>query len=85
MAAHWSDVRTSGTLRLMLIRVADQALIEDLCVHFRRSGYTAGSVGGGMVEVSQPNARTPAQERTEIELHARVWEAMHPEAEVEIL
>jgi len=68
----------------MLLRVADQALIEDLCAHFRRSGYAAGSVGGGMVEVSQPNARTPAQERTEIELHGRVWEAMHPEAEVEI-
>ena len=47
----------------MLIRVDDHALVDDLCVHFRRSGFTAERVGGGMVEVERPDA-TSARART---------------------
>jgi hypothetical protein len=71
--------------RPILVRLSDQAFIEDLRAHFRRSGFTAVSVGGVMVEIGRPDAPTPEQERNEIGLHARVWEAMHPDARLELL
>lgn len=69
----------------MLIRLDDPLLADDLCAHFRRSGFTAEAVGGSIVEVHRPDAPSPEQERREVELHLRVWRATNPGAVVEIL
>ena len=69
----------------MLIRIDDQSLVEDLCAHYRRSGFDAGTVGGGMIEVARRDAPDEAQERREVQLHLRVWEVTHPDVRVELL
>jgi hypothetical protein len=69
----------------MLISVSDHTLIDDLCAHYRRSGFHAEPVGGGMVEVARADAPSAAQERTEVLLHLRVWEAVNPDARGELL
>jgi hypothetical protein len=33
----------------MLLRLDDHRLLDDLCAHFRRSGFRAESMGGGMI------------------------------------
>jgi hypothetical protein len=72
-------------LRLMLLRIDDYSLVDDLCAHFRRSGFHAESVGGAMIEVARPDAPTEDQERREVLMHLRVWEVTHPEAHAELL
>ena len=69
----------------MLIRLDDHALVDDLCFHYRRSGFEAESVGGGMVEVRKPDAPTPQREREELILHLRVWEIANPNTQAEAL
>ncbi len=69
----------------MLIRTDDHTHVDDLCAHYRRSGFRAESVGGGMIEVSRPDAPDEAQERREVLMHLRVWEVTHPDARVELL
>jgi hypothetical protein len=69
----------------MLIRIDDQALVDDLRAHFRRSGFTAEGVGGGMVEVTKPDALDAVQERREISMHLRVWEIANTEANAQLL
>ena len=69
----------------MLIRLDDPSLTDDLCAHFRRSGFTAESVGGSMVGVRRPDAPSVEQERREVELHLRVWRATNPAARAELL
>jgi hypothetical protein len=70
---------------LMLIRLDDNTLVDDLCAHYRRSGFRVEPMGGGMVDVARENAPTPEQERHEVLLHLRVWEAVNPEARGELL
>ena len=68
----------------MQIHLTDNAeLIEDLCLHYRRSGFTAERVGGGMVEVGRRDAPTSDQERREVIVHLAIWALIHPEAEAE--
>jgi hypothetical protein len=69
----------------MLIRLDDANLVDDFCDHYRRSGFDAELVGGGRVEVVRPDAPTSEQERYEVLLHLRVWEAVNPEARGELL
>ncbi|MEX0816581.1 MAG: hypothetical protein WD027_04000 [Gaiellales bacterium] len=69
----------------MLIRLGDASFAEDLCAHFRRSGFSAECVGGSMVEVYRRDAPTPAQERREVELHLRVWQATNPEVGIDLV
>jgi hypothetical protein len=69
----------------MLIRLSDASLADDLCAHFRRSGFSCDSAGGSMIDVSRPDAPSVEQERRELELHLRVWKATHPEAMAELL
>jgi hypothetical protein len=69
----------------MLIRIDDHTHVEDLCAHFRRSGFQADSVGGAMVEVARPDARTHDQEHREVDMHLRVWKLTNPEAPVELI
>ncbi len=69
----------------MLIRLDDTSLIDDLCAHYRRSGFQVEPVGGGMVDIGREGAPTPEQERHEILLHLRVWEAVNPDQRGELL
>ena len=72
-------------LRLMLIRTDDHSFVDDLCAHYRRSGFHAESVGGGMIEVARPDAADEEQERREVIMHLRVWEVSNPNAHAEPL
>lgn len=69
----------------MLIRLYDDAFVDDLCAHFRRSDFTAERAGGSMIEVFRLDAPSPDQERREVELHLRVWRATNPTGRVEIV
>lgn len=69
----------------MLIRVSDASLVDDLCAHFRRSGFGCDPAGGSMVDVSRLDAPSIEQERREIALHLRVWNAMHAVVTAELL
>jgi hypothetical protein len=69
----------------MLIRLDDNTLVDDLCAHYRRSGFSVEHMGGGMVDVARENAPTPEQERHEVLLHLRVWEAVNPDTRGELL
>jgi hypothetical protein len=69
----------------MLIRTNTPSEVDDLCAHFVRSGFLAEPAGGSMVEVQRPDAPTPEQERREVEVHLRVWQAANPDATADIL
>ncbi|HEX5470026.1 MAG TPA: hypothetical protein VFW80_13380 [Gaiellaceae bacterium] len=69
----------------MLIRLSDPTLVDDLCESFRRAGFSARSAGGSMAEVERPDAPERDQERREVELHLRVWLAMHPDVAAELV
>ena len=69
----------------MLIRVDDHALVDDLCAHYRRSGFHAERVGGGMIEVTQPDAADPGKERHSVLMHLRVWQVANPDAQADSL
>jgi hypothetical protein len=62
----------------MLVLLDDPALVDDLCAHFRRSGFTADPAGGSMVEVDRPDAPSAEQARNEVEMHLRIWEVIYP-------
>jgi hypothetical protein len=64
----------------MLIRLDDNTLVDDLCAHYRRSGFGVEHMGGGMIEVTRNDAPSPDQERREVLMHLRVWEAVNPNA-----
>jgi hypothetical protein len=68
----------------MLLRTNTPSKVDDLCVHFTRSGFSAQSVGGTMVEVFRPDAPSADQERREIELHLRIWQATNDGATAEV-
>jgi hypothetical protein len=67
--------------RPMLISIDDPQYVDSLCAHFTRSGFRAEPVEGGMVEVALDDAPGRRQERLEIALHLRVWQAMNPGAQ----
>ena len=70
-------------MRHMKIRVDDPNLVDDLVQHLRRSGCIATpsdveAHGDGItVEVRVPAALDAEQERMEVELYLRVFEAKH--------
>jgi hypothetical protein len=72
-------------LRPMLIRVNDESFVEDLCAHFTRSGFTVESAGGSMIQVYRRDTLSTDQERREIELHLRVWQASNPAVSVDLV
>ena len=69
----------------MRIRLNDNALVDVLCAHYRRSGFRAELVGEGMIEVHRQDAPTQEQERREVLMHLRVWEAINPDTRGELL
>ena len=73
----------TSCLRPVLIRLTDDSFVDDLCLHFHRSGFTAQRAGGSMVEVSRPDAPSSEQARREIELHLAVWRATNPDVGAE--
>ena len=74
-----------STIADMLIRIAHHELVDGLCAHYRRSGFDAEAVGGGMVEVTRPDAPTDEQARYEVLLHLRIWQVANPDEETELL
>jgi hypothetical protein len=62
---------------MVVIHVTDE-LVDDLCGHFERSGFTAERFGPGALRVGLAEAPDASQERREIELHLQVWRVMHP-------
>ena len=69
----------------MFLLLEDHALVDDLCAHYRRSGFTAEPVGDGMVELRRPDAPNPEQERREVRMHLRIWEIIRPDASADLL
>jgi hypothetical protein len=69
----------------LLISIEEPELADAFCAHFVRSGFHAEPIDGGMIEVGRDDAPNPGQERLEIALHLRVWEAMHPDAKVTVV
>jgi hypothetical protein len=69
----------------MLIHLEDHTLVDDLLLHFRRSGFSAESVGGGLIEVSHDDARSADQARRGVLMHLRVWQVTNPSAPTELI
>ena len=61
----------------MLITLDEQELLDDLCLHFRRSGFAVERVGGTMVEINRTDAPTREQSRREVLMHLRIWEILN--------
>jgi hypothetical protein len=62
----------------MVIRVSNPSYVDDLCAHFRGSGFMAKRRGSRTIEVQRPDAPNREQEAREIDLHLRVWRATNP-------
>jgi hypothetical protein len=76
---------TRKALRPMLIRIDDPSLVDELCANFQRAGFTAVPAGECLAKVRRLDSPSPDQERREVELHLRVWRAIHPEVEAAIV
>jgi hypothetical protein len=63
----------------MLLRIEDHSLVGELCDHYRRSGFQAEPVGGGMVEVGLLEPLSAEDERQRVLAHFHVWAILHPE------
>jgi hypothetical protein len=69
----------------MLIRLENHMQVLDLCAHYRRAGFQAESAGGGMIEVTRQDSRSPEQERWEVLTQLRLWEVANPDPRGELL
>jgi len=69
----------------MILRFEYQILTDDLCAHYRRSGFYADRVGVGLVRVGRPDLDDPDQETREVESQLRAWAELHPEAPAQLL
>ena len=72
-------------LNSMLIRLHNPALLEDLCVHFLRSGFTVERAGGAMLEVERRDAPSLEQARREVLMHLRIWDVLNPDGRCELV
>jgi hypothetical protein len=73
------DPFLSPLFRLQVTRLDDRSLVDDLCLHLRRSGFIVESVAGGMIEVST-GALDASLERRAILTHLAVWRVANAEA-----
>ena len=69
----------------MFLRFDPLPLLDDLCAHFRRAGFTATPAGGTVIEVRRPDAPNADQERRESDRHLRVWAATNSGVDVQRL
>lgn len=68
----------------MRLRLGDPTLLDDLRAHFQRSGFAVERAGDDALDVRRPDAPSADQERREVELHLKLWRAMHPGTRVEL-
>ena len=68
----------------MLLQLDDPALLPDLAEHFTRAGFLVRRVHGDGLQVTRPDAPGREQEEREVEIHLRVWRAMHPGRPIEL-
>jgi hypothetical protein len=80
-APRMEDVRHL-TVRL---RLSDPALVDDLLFFFRKRDSQAELVEDDVVEVAILHVLDDRQARLELDLYLRVWEALHPDAPVDVL
>jgi hypothetical protein len=66
-----------------VIRLSDHTLVDDLCAHYRRSGFSAERLGDRRIEVTRPDAPNPEQGRREILMHLQVWKVLNPGIDVD--
>jgi hypothetical protein len=69
----------------MRLRTGDPTLLDDLRAHFERSGFAVECTGDADLDVRRPDAPSAEQEAREIELHLKVWRAMQPNIQVELV
>ena len=67
------------------LRVSDPALVDDLLRFFRKRESTAERLDDATVEVSILHVLDERQGRLELDLYLRVWQALHPGADVSLL
>jgi hypothetical protein len=67
------------------LRVSDPALVDDLLRFFRRRESSAERLDEDTVEVSILHVLDERQARLELDLYLRVWQALHPDADVSLL
>jgi hypothetical protein len=67
------------------LRVSDPALVDDLLRFFRKRESTAERLDDATVEVSILHVLDELQGRLELDLYLRVWQALHPGADVSLL
>jgi hypothetical protein len=65
--------------------VSDPALVDDLLFFFRKRDSQAELVEDDVVEVAILHVLDDRQARLELDLYLRVWEALHPDAPVDVL
>jgi hypothetical protein len=65
---------------MLTIAVDDMSVVDDLCFHYTRSGFTALRLPCGAVRVHRPDAPSSEQSWREAALHLLVWRAMNPSA-----
>lgn len=73
-----------GNPAAMRLRLDDLTLLDDVRSHFERSGFAVDRAGAGALDVRRPDAPSAEQENREVELHLKLWQAMHPEAAVRL-
>ena len=67
------------------LRLSDPALVDDLLFFFRKRDSQAELVEDDVVEVAIFHVLDDRQARLELDLYLRVWEALHPDAPVDLL
>jgi hypothetical protein len=63
----------------VILRFEYHILADDLCDHYRRSGFYADRVAAGLVQVGRTDLADPVEESREAELLLREWGELHPE------
>jgi hypothetical protein len=56
-----------------VIRLSNPSYVDDLCAHFRGSGFIAKRRGSRTIEVEQSDSPNREQEVREFEMHLSVW------------
>jgi len=67
------------------LRLSDPALADDLVRFFRKRESSAGLVADDIVEVVILHTLGDRQGRMELDLYLGVFEALHPNAQVEVI
>jgi hypothetical protein len=68
----------------MRLRIDDPELLDELLDHFGRAGFTVQRAGEDTIEIGRPDAPSADQARREVEVHLRLWRALHPGASIEL-